>query len=31
MSFIIDSDICSAYLRGNGRVQGRFMQYAGGL
>ena len=31
MSFIIDSDICSAYLRGDGRVQGRFLQYSGGL
>jgi len=31
MSFIIDSDICSAYLRGEGRAQNRCLQYSGGL
>jgi tRNA(fMet)-specific endonuclease VapC len=31
MSFLIDSDICSAYLRGDGKVQNRFLQHTGGL
>jgi tRNA(fMet)-specific endonuclease VapC len=31
MSFLIDTDICSAFLRGDRRVGGRFMQYAGRL
>ena len=31
MSFVLDTDICSAYLKGDGRVQGRFIQYGGRL
>jgi tRNA(fMet)-specific endonuclease VapC len=31
VSFLVDTDICSAYLKGNSRVWGRFMQYGGGL
>ncbi len=31
MSFVLDTDICSAHLRGNGVVQNRFLQYTGGL
>lgn len=31
MSFLIDTDICSAYLKGDRRVWGRFIQYSGGL
>ena len=31
MSFLIDTDTCSAYLKGERRVWGRFMQYAGRL
>ncbi len=31
MSFLLDTDICSAYLKGNGPVTGRFMQYGGRL
>ncbi len=31
MSFLVDTDICSAYLKGDRRVWGRFMQYSGGL
>jgi tRNA(fMet)-specific endonuclease VapC len=31
MSFLIDTDTCSAHLRGNGRVSGRFLQYTGRL
>ncbi len=31
MSFLVDSDICSLYLRGDGRIQNRFLQYTGGL
>ena len=29
MSYLLDTNICSWYLKGHGRVQGRFMQYAG--
>jgi predicted nucleic acid-binding protein len=31
MSFLIDTDTCSAYLKGNGAVGNRFLQYTGGL
>lgn len=31
MSFLLDSDICSAYMKGNGVVHTRFIQYGGGL
>lgn len=31
MSFVIDTDTCSAYLRGKGGVSNRFLQYSGGL
>jgi len=31
MSFLIDTDICSAHLKGNARVTNRFLQYTGGL
>jgi len=31
MSFLVDTDICSAYLRGDNRVYGRFVQYGGRL
>ena len=31
MSFLVDTDICSAYLKGDRRVWGRFLQYGGGL
>lgn len=31
MSFLLDTDICSAYLRGNAAVFGRFIQHSGGL
>lgn len=31
MSFLIDTDICSAYLKGNPGVFARFMQYIGQL
>jgi tRNA(fMet)-specific endonuclease VapC len=31
MSFLIDTDICSAYLKGEGRVFNRFLQHGGGL
>ena len=31
MSFLIDTDICSAYLKGDGRVFNRFLQHGGGL
>jgi tRNA(fMet)-specific endonuclease VapC len=31
MSFLIDTGIASAYLRGIGLVQNRFLQYTGGL
>lgn len=31
MSFLVDTDICSAYLKGDRRVWNRFMQYSGGL
>jgi tRNA(fMet)-specific endonuclease VapC len=31
MSFLLDSDICSAYLKGNPNVQSRFLQYGGRL
>ena len=29
MSFLVDTDICSAYLKGDNRVHGRFVQYGG--
>jgi tRNA(fMet)-specific endonuclease VapC len=31
LSFLLDTDICSAYLRGNGSVHGRVLQYGGRL
>lgn len=31
MGFLIDTDICSAYLKGNRLVWGRFVQYGGNL
>ena len=31
MSFLLDTDICSAYLKGNGKVRGRFLQHMGRL
>ncbi len=31
MSFLVDTDICSAFLKGDRLVWGRFMQYGGGL
>ncbi len=31
MSFLLDTDISSAYLKGNRLVANRFLQYAGGL
>jgi len=31
MSFLIDTDTCSAHLRGDGRVSSRFLQYTGRL
>ena len=31
MSFLLDTDICSAYLRGNVAVFNRFVQHSGGL
>ncbi len=31
MSFLVDTDICSAYLKGDNRVYGRFVQYGGRL
>lgn len=31
MSFLIDTDTCSAYLKGRGVVLGRFLQYTGRL
>ncbi len=31
MSFLLDTDICSAYLKGDRLVGNRFLQYTGGL
>ncbi len=31
MSFLLDTNICSAYLRGDGRVYTRIIQHSGGL
>ena len=31
MSFLLDTDICSAQLKGNRAVHNRFLQYTGGL
>jgi tRNA(fMet)-specific endonuclease VapC len=31
VSFLVDTDVCSAYLRGDRLVWNRFMQYGGGL
>jgi tRNA(fMet)-specific endonuclease VapC len=31
VSFLLDTDICSAYLKGNGPVTSRFIQYDGRL
>jgi len=31
VSFLLDSNICSAYLKGEGRVFNRFIQHSGGL
>jgi tRNA(fMet)-specific endonuclease VapC len=31
VSFVLDTDICSAFLKGDGRVFNRFIQHSGGL
>ncbi|MEK6259536.1 MAG: type II toxin-antitoxin system VapC family toxin [Planctomycetota bacterium] len=31
MSHLIDTNICSAYLKGSARIQNKFMQHGGGL
>jgi predicted nucleic acid-binding protein len=31
VSFLLDTDICSAHMKGNPRVQARFIQYGGQL
>lgn len=31
MNFLVDTNICSAYLKGDHAVWGKFMQYSGGL
>jgi tRNA(fMet)-specific endonuclease VapC len=31
MSFLVDTDICSAYLRGDSSLFNRFLQFAGNL
>jgi tRNA(fMet)-specific endonuclease VapC len=31
LSFLVDTDICSAYLKGDALVWKRFLQYSGGL
>jgi hypothetical protein len=31
VSFLLDADICSAYLKGNNAVANRFIQYGGRL
>jgi tRNA(fMet)-specific endonuclease VapC len=31
MSFLLDTNICSAYLKGDGQVFNRFIQHSGGL
>jgi tRNA(fMet)-specific endonuclease VapC len=31
VSFVLDTDTCSAYLKGDGRVFNRFIQHSGGL
>jgi tRNA(fMet)-specific endonuclease VapC len=31
VSYLLDTNICSAYLRGDGRVFNRFVQHTGGL
>ena len=31
MSFLVDTDTCSAHFKGNARVTGRFLQYMGQL
>ena len=31
MSYLLDTDICSAYVKGNATVFGRFLQYGGNL
>jgi tRNA(fMet)-specific endonuclease VapC len=31
LNFLLDTNICSAYLKGDNRVFNRFIQYAGGL
>jgi tRNA(fMet)-specific endonuclease VapC len=31
VSLLLDTDICSAYMKGDGRIQTRFIQYGGGL
>jgi len=31
VSFLVDTDICSAYLKGDNRVHGRFVQHGGQL
>jgi tRNA(fMet)-specific endonuclease VapC len=31
LSFLLDTDTCSAYVKGNARLASRFVQYGGGL
>ena len=31
MNFLVDTNICSAYLKGDKAVWGKFMQHSGGL
>lgn len=31
MNFLLDTDICSTYMKGDGRIHNRFIQYGGGL
>jgi len=31
MSFVVDTDTCSAYIKGHPLVSNRFLQYGGGL
>lgn len=31
MSFLVDTDVCSAFLKGDGRVFNRFVQHSGGI
>lgn len=31
MSFVLDTDVCSAHLKGDGRVHNRMVQHSGGI